>query len=153
MKPADRFKNLSCRSLYCRDPGGSRQRRSSDSIIGEKKGINQERIIDPIPYWAGMTLQLVRPDIRQSCILLLAVSSCASHSPVASRTTAMASPAIAGRRLPPWSGSVIPGQSKPGYCEYRIVVAGSGHDHCIKPSPVSARQDTDLQGCATPWNQ
>jgi hypothetical protein len=59
------------------------------------------------PHWAGITLQLVRPDIRQSCILLPAVSSRASHSPNNSNTTAMASPAIAVRRFPPCSGSVI----------------------------------------------
>jgi hypothetical protein len=28
-----------------------------------------------LPHWAGMTLQFVRPDIRQSCILLAAVRS------------------------------------------------------------------------------
>ena len=54
-----------------------------------------------------MTLQFVRPDIRQSCILLAAVRSCASHSPSARITTAIASPAIAPRRFPPCSGSVI----------------------------------------------
>jgi hypothetical protein len=43
-----------------------------------------------------MTLQLVRPVITQSCILLAALSSCASHSPTTSSTAAMASPAIAG---------------------------------------------------------
>ena len=30
---------------------------------------------DDQAHWAGMTLQLVRPDIRQSCILLAAVRS------------------------------------------------------------------------------
>src|ERR1700688_104606 len=54
-----------------------------------------------------MTAQLVRPDIRQSCSLLVAVSSRASHSPTTSRTTAMIRPAIAPRRFPPCSGSVI----------------------------------------------
>jgi hypothetical protein len=48
-----------------------------------------------------MTLQLVRPDIRQSCILLAALSSWASHRPTTSKTAAMANPAIAGVRLPP----------------------------------------------------
>jgi hypothetical protein len=37
--------------------------------------------------------------------LLVAVSSCANHNPTTSRTAAMANPAIAGRRLPPRSGS------------------------------------------------
>src|ERR1700680_2916648 len=46
-----------------------------------------------------MTLQLVRPDIRQSCILLAAVRSCASHKPAASIATAINSPAIAPRRF------------------------------------------------------
>src|SRR5258708_20082973 len=46
-----------------------------------------------------MTLQLVRPDIRQSCILLAAVRSWASHRPAASITTAINSPAIAPRRF------------------------------------------------------
>jgi len=60
-------------------------------------------------YCAGsIVLQLVRPDIRQSCILLAAVKSCASHTPTASRTTAMIRPAIAPRRLSPCSGSVMP---------------------------------------------
>src|ERR1700722_6511619 len=43
-----------------------------------------------------MTLQLVRPVITQSCILLAALNSCASHSPTTSSTAAIASPAIAG---------------------------------------------------------
>src|SRR5664279_4322991 len=58
-------------------------------------------------HCAGMTAQLVRPDIRQSCILLAAVRSCASHKPIARMTTAITSPAIAPRRLPPWSGSFM----------------------------------------------
>jgi len=58
-------------------------------------------------HCAGITLQFVRPDIRQSCILLVAVSSRASHNPTTSRITAIASPAIAPRRFPPRSGSVI----------------------------------------------
>ena len=61
-------------------------------------------------YRAGsITLQLVRPDIRQSCILLADVNSCASHNPTTSRTTAIASPAIAGRRFSGCSGSLIAG--------------------------------------------
>jgi hypothetical protein len=61
-------------------------------------------------YRAGsMTLQLVRPDIRQSCILLAEVNSCANHSPTTSRTTAIANPAIAGRRFSGCSGSLIAG--------------------------------------------
>jgi len=61
----------------------------------------------PVAHLAGgsITLQFVRPDIRQSCILLVAVSSCANHNPTTSSTAAMANPAIAGRRLPPRSGS------------------------------------------------
>lgn len=59
-------------------------------------------------YRAGsITLQLVRPDIRQSCILLAAVSSRASHNPTASRTTAIANPASAGRRFSLGSRSFI----------------------------------------------
>lgn len=58
-------------------------------------------------HCAGMTLQLLRPDIRQSCILLVAVSSRASHSPTTSNTTAIARPAMAPRRLPPGSVSAI----------------------------------------------
>src|SRR5450756_226496 len=58
-------------------------------------------------HCAGMTAQFVRPDIRQSCILLDAVSSRASHNPTTRSTTAMARPAIAPRRLPAGSGSVI----------------------------------------------
>jgi hypothetical protein len=60
------------------------------------------------PYCAGITAQLVRPDIRQSCILLLAVSSWDSHNPTTSRTTAIANPAIAPRRFPPCSDSLMP---------------------------------------------
>ena len=60
-----------------------------------------------LAHGAGMTLQFVRPDIRQSCILLAAVKSWASHSPSARIATAIASPAIAPRRFPPCSGSVI----------------------------------------------
>jgi hypothetical protein len=54
-----------------------------------------------------MTLQLLRPDIRQSFILLVAVNSWANHNPTASNTTAIANPAIAGRRFSPFSGSSI----------------------------------------------
>jgi hypothetical protein len=62
------------------------------------------------PYRAGsMTLQLVRPDIRQSCILLAEVSSCANHNPTTSRITAITNPAIAGRRFSCCSGSLIVG--------------------------------------------
>jgi hypothetical protein len=43
-------------------------------------------------------LQLVRPDIRQSCILLAAVKSRASHKPTANITAAINNPAIAPRR-------------------------------------------------------
>src|SRR5271170_3534077 len=46
-----------------------------------------------------MTLQLVRPDIRQSSILLAAVNSRASHRPTTKSTTAIANPAIAGVRF------------------------------------------------------
>ena len=60
-----------------------------------------------LAHGTGMTLQFVRPDIRQSCILLAAVKSCASHSPSARIATAIAGPAIAPRRFPPCSGSVI----------------------------------------------
>ena len=60
-----------------------------------------------LAHGAGITLQFVRPDIRQSCILLAAVKSWASHSPSARIATAIASPAIAPRRFPPCSGSVI----------------------------------------------
>src|ERR1700721_1677541 len=52
-----------------------------------------------------MTLQLVRPVIRQSCILLAAVNSWASHNPASSKTTAIARPASARRWLPSCSGS------------------------------------------------
>src|ERR1700756_2540888 len=66
----------------------------------------------PKDYLAGsMTLQLVRPDIRQSCILLAAERSRASHSPNASSAAAMISPTIAPRRLSPCSGSVIAGSA------------------------------------------
>lgn len=51
-----------------------------------------------------MTLQLDRPDMTQSCSLLAAVSSRTSQIPTASRMTAIASPAIAPRRLSPGSG-------------------------------------------------
>ena len=50
-------------------------------------------------YCGWMTLQLVRPDIRQSCILLAAVNSRASHNPTTRSKTATASPAIAVVRL------------------------------------------------------
>ena len=58
-------------------------------------------------YRAGrsITLQLVRPVIRQSCILLAAVNSWASHNPATSKTPAIAKPASARRRLPSCSGS------------------------------------------------
>ncbi len=59
-------------------------------------------------YRAGsITLQLVRPDIRQSCILLAAVRSRASQSPIARTAIAITRPTIAPRRLSPCSGSVI----------------------------------------------
>jgi hypothetical protein len=71
-----------------------------------------------VSYRAGsMTLQLVRPDITQSCSLLAAVRSCASHTPTASRTTAMTSPAMAPRRLSPPSDSLI-------VCNGRCEIAG-----------------------------
>src|ERR1700751_5744403 len=65
-----------------------------------------------------MTLQLVRPDIRQSCILLAAVSSRASHQPTTSSTTAIANPAIAGLRLFLGSGSFISESSFRSFAMY-----------------------------------
>ena len=57
------------------------------------------------PYREGsMTLQLVRPDITQSCSLLAAVNSRASQIPAATSATAITRPAIAPRRLSPGSG-------------------------------------------------
>jgi hypothetical protein len=55
-------------------------------------------------YRAGsITLQLVRPDITQSCSWLADLRSRASQIPTPSRTTAMIRPAMAPRRLSPWS--------------------------------------------------
>lgn len=56
----------------------------------------------------SITLQLDRPDITQSCILLAAVRSCASQRPTASMTTATSNPINAPRRLPPSSDSLMP---------------------------------------------
>lgn len=51
-------------------------------------------------YRAGsITLQLVRPDITQSCNLLAAVRSRASQTPTASRTMAITRPAMAPLRF------------------------------------------------------
>jgi hypothetical protein len=87
------------------------------------------------PNYCGVSivLQLVRPDIRQSCILLLAVSSWASQSPTTNRTTAMANPAIAGRRFSPWSGSVIVFSVLGNVLQRRYY-----HDRRIKARPVAA---------------
>ena len=62
--------------------------------------------LDGEHYCAGITLQLVRPDIRQSCIRLALVRLRASQSPNARITMAMMSPAIAPRRPPSDPGSV-----------------------------------------------
>src|ERR1700761_8983936 len=53
----------------------------------------------PLPARRGqgwISLQLVRPDSTQSCILLAALNSCANHSPTTRSTAAIASPATAG---------------------------------------------------------
>jgi hypothetical protein len=83
----------------------------------------------------SITLQLVRPDITQSCILLAAVRSCANHTPTASRTTAMMSPAMAPRRLSPPSGSLIVCNGRLQKCWARFYHA----DLAVQPSPLRAR--------------
>jgi hypothetical protein len=50
---------------------GSASRHSADALRSASSGsVRRAR-----SHWAGMTLQFVRPDIRQSCILLLADNS------------------------------------------------------------------------------
>jgi hypothetical protein len=47
----------------------------------------------------SIVLQLVRPDIRQSCRRLADVRSCASHRPKPSIAAAISKPTMAPRRL------------------------------------------------------
>jgi hypothetical protein len=89
-------------------------------------------------YPAGsITLQLLRPDIRQSCILLAAVNSCASHNPTASKTTAIASPAIAGRRFSLGSRSFM---AEPSF-HSRAGSLAQPHSIQSTTAPVNGRPD------------
>src|ERR1700722_7022243 len=72
-----------------------------------------------------MTLQLVRPDSTQSCILLAALSSCANHRPTTNSTTAIASPAIAGGLLSRGSRFCGLGFTGPGFAGSRFSVVES----------------------------
>jgi hypothetical protein len=107
------------REIQLNGPSGGTMKPGAATLLGIAFAIigrserrprpSSHRPDDAVAHLAGgsITLQFVRPDIRQSCILLVAVSSCANHNPTTSRTAAMANPAIAGRRLPPRSGSSI----------------------------------------------
>ena len=82
------------------------QIRKIATILRQPAGL-AKRYFEAAAYRAGsMTLQLVRPDITQSCILLAAVRLRTSQIPTASRMTAITSPAIAPSRLFPGSGSL-----------------------------------------------
>ena len=72
--------------------GGAYPRLLHDRHLNAASG--EEEITEHQRGGFSITLQFVRPDIRQSCNLLWALSASASHRPPAIRITTMARPAI-----------------------------------------------------------
>lgn len=95
-----------------------------------------------------MTLQLVLPDIRQSCILLAAVRSRASHIPAPSRRTAIINPAIAPRRVSFPSGSAIVPVRRP-VLQQRVALARLLGERSFD-RPESAEPSAETRSSAYP---